>query len=210
MGGDGLTAAFGSPIDAVFQIDTVSDGVVGGALPPAVNYTFDTTAQSFTLNNYDTPSNLARPNSPATPSLTWDGADGMPSPGSLKVNVTYSAYSQYVDAALNVSSLDLTGKVLHAFVKLDSGFFLGGVQLHAGAGPNYTYASGAYTPFEAEDTWYELTLDLTQAQTNVAGFVANDIRQIGVQFSTGDPGDGGGTFSGPIDAIFHIDSISAQ
>ena len=29
-GGDGVTAAFGSPVDAVFQIDTVSDGVVGG------------------------------------------------------------------------------------------------------------------------------------------------------------------------------------
>jgi len=52
-GGDGVTAAFGSPVDAVFQIDTVSDGVVGGALPPAVNYTFDSDAQSFALSNYD-------------------------------------------------------------------------------------------------------------------------------------------------------------
>jgi hypothetical protein len=211
-GGDGGTAAFGSPIDAVFQIDTVSDGVVGGALPPAVNFTFEADAQGFTLNNYDNPSrkNLGGPNSPTTPMLTWDSAVGSPTPGSLKLTVTYSAYAQYVDPALNLSSLDLTGKVLHAFVMLDSGFFLGGVQLHAGAGPSYTYASGTYTPFDAEDTWIELTLDLAQAQSSVAGFVANDIRQIGLQFDTGDPGDGGGAFSGPIDAVFHIDSITAQ
>jgi len=211
-GGDGLTQQFGGAIDAVFQIDTVSDGVVGGTLPPAVNYTFDTDAQSWTLNNYDNTSrkNLGGPNSPTTPTLAWDGAAGMPSPGSLKLAVTYSAYAQYVDPALNLSSLDLTGKVLHAYVMLDSGFFLGGVQLHAGSGPNYIYASSPFTPFGAEDAWIEVTLDLTQAQTDVAGFIANDIRQIGLQFDTGDPGDGGGAFNGPYDAIFHIDSIIAQ
>ena len=211
-GGDGLTQQFGGAIDAIFQIDTVSDGVVGGTLPPAVNYTFDTDAQSWTLNNYDNTSrkNLGGPNSPTTPTLAWDGAAGMPSPGSLKLAVTYSAYAQYVDPALNLSSLDLTGKVLHAYVMLDSGFFLGGVQLHAGSGPNYIYASSPFTPFGAEDAWIEVTLDLTQAQTDVAGFIANDIRQIGLQFDTGDPGDGGGAFNGPYDAIFHIDSIIAQ
>jgi hypothetical protein len=52
-GGDGISSAFGSPVDAVFQIDTVADGVVGGALPPAVNYTFDTNAQSFAFNTYE-------------------------------------------------------------------------------------------------------------------------------------------------------------
>src|SRR4029078_5054172 len=138
------------------------------------NYTFDSNVQSWTLNNYDSPTrkNLAGPSSPTTPALTWDGAAGMPSPGSLKLTVSYSAYAQYVDPALNLSSLDLTGKVLHAYVMLDSGFFLGGVQLHAGSGPNYIYASSPFPPFGAEDAWIEVTLDLTQAQTDVAGFIA--------------------------------------
>jgi hypothetical protein len=210
-GGDGGTSAFGSPIDAVFQIDSVADGVVGGALPPAVNYTFDTNAQAFTLNNYDnqTRKNLAGPNSPTTPTLTFDATVGNPSPGSLALAVTFSDFKQYVDAALNLSSVDLTGKVLHAWVKLDAGLFAGGVQLHAGAGPNYTYAASEYTTFVALDTWVELTLDLTAAQAANSMFPANDIRQIGVQFDTGDPFEGG-TFSGPTDTLLHIDSITAQ
>jgi tRNA A37 threonylcarbamoyltransferase TsaD len=42
-----------------------------------------------------------------------------------------------------------------------------------------------------------------------SGFAANDIRQIGVQFATGDPYEGG-SFTSPIDVVFHIDSITAQ
>jgi hypothetical protein len=214
-GGDGGTAAFGSPIDAVFQIDTVADGVVGGALPPVVNYTFDADTQAFKLNDYDNSErkNLAGPNSPTTPALTWDGAVGSPSPGSLQASVTFSDFKQYIDAALNLSSVDLTGKVLHAWVKLDAGLFAGGVQLHAGAGPSYTYAASEFTTFAALDTWVELTLDLSAAQTAATAmgksFPANDIRQIGVQFDTGDPYEGG-TFSGPTDTLLHIDSITAQ
>ncbi|HEY7373107.1 MAG TPA: hypothetical protein VIF57_13170, partial [Polyangia bacterium] len=213
--GDGVTAAFGSPVDAVFQIDTVSDGIVGGSLPSAVNYTFDTGAQSFALSTYDSqppnPKNLAGPNSPTTPTLTWDGTASMPAGGgSLQVGVTYSDFRQYVDAAINLSSLDLTGKTLHAFVMLDSGPFNGGVQLHAGSGPNYTFAASTYTSFEAVYlSWIELTLDLTAAESSVTGFTANDIRQIGVQFSTGDPYEGG-TIDAPFDVVFHIDSITAQ
>ena len=98
--------------------------------------------------------------------------------------------------------------MLHAWVELDSGFFTGGAQLHAGAGPSYIFASSPFTTFAALDTWIELTLDLMEAQTTVSGFVANDIRQIGVQFDTGDPYEGG-TFTTPVDAVFHIDSITA-
>src|SRR5262249_15482811 len=157
-------------------------------------------AQSFALNNYDNTSrrNLGGPNSPTTPTLTWDGTTGMPSSGSLKLTVTFSDFKQYVDPVVNLSSLDLTGKVLHAYVKLDSGWFVGGVQLHAGSGPNYIYASSAYTMFADLNIWTELTLDLTMAQAMVSGFTANDIRQIGVQFDTGDPYEGG-TFDGPND-----------
>ena len=86
-GGDGGTAAFGSPVDAVFQIDTVSDGVVGGAVAAAVNYTFDADKQGFGLNDYANPSrtNLAASGSAAAPVLSWDSAAGNPSAGSLQL-----------------------------------------------------------------------------------------------------------------------------
>ncbi len=116
----------------------------------------------------------------------WGGTTGMPV-GSMKVSVTFSDFKQYVDASINLSSLDLTGKTLHALVMLDSGAFTGGGYL----------------------TWMDLTLDLTAAQGTVTGFAANDIRQIGVQFATGDPYEGG-SFTSPIDVVFHGDSITAQ
>jgi hypothetical protein len=87
---------------------------------------------------------------------------------------------------------------------------MGGAQLHAGSGPNYTFAASTYTTFDALDVWLELTLDLTAAQSTVTGFTANDIRQIGVQFATGDPFADGSTFPAPADGVFHIDSITAQ
>ena len=76
------------------------------------------------------------------------------------------------------------------------------------ASPRWIYASSAYTTFSALDTWVELTLDCSMAQANSA-FVANDIRQIGIQLDTGDPYDGGGAFI-TVDTVFHIDSITAQ
>ena len=99
--------------------------------------------------------------------------------------------------------------MIHAWVRLDAPLtFEGGVQLHVGSGPNYVYAASAWT-WLAAVTWTELTIDLTQTQASVANFLASDIRQIGVQFDTGD-GPEGGAFVGPVDAVFHIDNITAQ
>jgi hypothetical protein len=202
-GGDGGTSAFGSPVDAVFQIDTVSDGVVGGGVAAAVNFTFDADKQGFALNDYANPSrtNLAAAaGSTAVPVLTWDSAAGNPSAGSLQLAAMFSAYKQYADVILNLGSEDLTGKTLHAFVKLDSGLFTGGATLHAGLGPDYTFAGGAWTTLNIGD-WIELTLDLT-GLTN-----AGDVRQIGVQFDTGDPEDAG-TFGSAVASSFHVDSFT--
>jgi hypothetical protein len=43
----------------------------------------------------------------------------------------------------------------------------------------------------------------------VSDFTASDIRQIGVQFDSGDPYEGG-AFVAALDTVFHIDSITAQ
>ena len=94
-----------------------------------------------------------------------------------------------------------------AYVKLDDGSVMCGAQLHASSGPNYVFAASTYESLVTLD-WVELTLDLTMAQAMVANFTANDIRQIGVLFDSGDPYEGG-SFVGPLDTVFHIDSITA-
>jgi hypothetical protein len=210
-GGDQATGAFGAPIDAVFQIDSVSDGSLGGTLAPLVNHTFDTTVQSYALSNYDNTSrkNLGGPNSPTTPTLMHDSAVGDPSPGSLVVTASYTDYKQYVDPVVNLSSLDLTGKVISSRVRLDSGSFTGGVQLHAGSGPSYCYAASDWMTLTPGPVWTTLSLYLATVTGSGCTFTASDIRQIGVQFDTGDAPEGG-TFSGPVDATFHIDTITAQ
>ena len=68
-------------------------------------------------------------------------------------------------------------------------------------------ASNAYLSLTNLD-WVELTLDLTVVQPMVE-LTANDIRQIGVQFDSGDPYQGG-SFVGPLDTVSRIDAITAQ
>jgi hypothetical protein len=202
-GGDGGTSAFGSAVDAVFQIDTVSDGVVDGALPSEVDYTFAADKQGFGLNDYKNPSrtNLAAAGSTAVPVLSWDGTSGDPDNGSLKLTATFSGFAQYTDVALNLSSVDLTGKTLHVFVKLDSGSFTGAAMLHVGTGPNYDFAGTDWNILNIGD-WTELMLDLSAA--NAPG----DVRQLGVQFDTGDAPDDASSFGAAVPAVFHIDSFT--
>jgi len=67
----------------------------------------------------------------------------------------------------------------------------------------------AYTSFEATYlVWTDLTLDLAAAKTSVSGFDPSDIRQIGVQFATGDPYEGGSFTSAT--NVLHIDWITLQ
>ena len=80
------------------------------------------------------------------------------------------------------------------------GAFMGGATIHAATGASYDFQGGAWTNLILGD-WTELTLDLT----GVAA--AGDVRQIGVQFDTGDPDDGG-TFGSALATTFHIDSFT--
>jgi hypothetical protein len=130
--------------------------------------------------------------------------------GSLQLGVTYSDFRQYVDAAINVSSLDLTAKTLHAFVMLDSGPFNGGVQLHAGSGPSYAFAASTYTSFRGRLP----QLDRADARPHRRRELGQGLRR------QRHPADRravldrrsvrGGTIDAPFDVVFHIDSITAQ
>jgi hypothetical protein len=206
--GDG--GAFAGPVDVSLQIDSITDGT-GDIKPPGVAYNFDTATQGWDYNHYvatDT-MNLAAPDASTMPTLTFDSAEGSPSPGSLKSSVTFSAYKQFVDVVIGPSpALNLMGKTLHAKVKLTSGTFAdgAGVTLHAGTTTSYVYGAGAYTTL-MPGIWTDLTLDLASVTT--AMWDPTMVVQIGLQFYSGDPPEAG-SFVGPNDVVFNIDSITAE
>lgn len=180
----------------------------GGAAIAAFTYTFDTTTDGFTLNNFNGPGNLVNVEGGAPPSLTWDGSVGKPDAGSLKVDATFTAFNQFVLTSLNVSPLiDATGITAHVWVMVDTADggapFAGGAQLEANSTTDYHGAAGTYTPLTAGE-WKELTLDLgAQPQP----FDPKQIIQFSVSFSSAS-GPDGGALPAPVHAIFHVDSLT--
>lgn len=190
MGGAGTGTGGASPSDA--------------AVGTGFGYTFDTSAQGFGLNPYvpGTPrKNLAAPDSGASPTLVHDMAAG-----ALKLTATFTDYSQLVDVVVGLQpAQNLTGKTLHARVRLDTGTFAVGMgaTLHAGTGTTYAYGSGMYTSLTA-GTWTDLTMDLTKPAMT---FDPTMVVQIGIQVYSGDPLEAG-AFPGPVDVVIEIDSVT--
>jgi hypothetical protein len=201
---------FPGPVDFVLQIDSITDTAAGVTVAVPIAYTFDVATEGFDLNRYvsTTQTNLAAPGSGASPTVTFDATEGDPTPGSLKVSATFSNFKQFIDVTANPTPpLNLTGKILHAKVRLTSGTFAvgAGATLHASSGTiAFVYGAGPYTPLTF-GVWTDLTLDVSTVTT--AGFDPTQVVQLGVQFYTGDPPEAG-AFAGPNDVVFHIDSIT--
>jgi endoglucanase len=183
------------------------------ALGPDVNFTFGHGPQGWDFNLFDDPSrlNLAvhPPAGVAAPALSINPADGSPDPGALQVNVHFTAFDQYVDPNVSFFNprLNLTGKVLHARIRLVSGSFSqGAFQFHASTGDTFAYAStffgGNALPL---GVWVPVDLDLGTVTT--PGFDPSQVVQIGVQFLSGFA-SGGGTFVDTGDAVFEIDTVT--
>jgi len=201
----------------------------GAVVNHMINYTFTSSDESWIPNPYcgdkATDGNLGGKATPdagpptclqpaVVPTAAFDSTDGSPSPGSLKVTVTYTGYKQYVDAIVNPpAGIDLTGRTLHAKVKLVStmgGDFPGGLQFHVSSGASYAYGSAMGT-LAAVGTWGDVTFPLSIVYAvTVPGWDSAMIKQIGIQFYSGDPPAGGGTLSeaAPISAVFAIDTVT--
>jgi len=148
------------------------------------------------------------PRSTVLPTLSWIGTEGDPSPGALKVTVTFSDFNQLVDVITNIPATDLTGRTLKARVRLLSGTFpIGGVLFHVSAGSDYVWAGSDWTPASTFGLgeWIEIPLDLTTV-TPPSGqtFDPTDVIQIGVQIMTGASYATTDTFGS---AVFLIDTI---
>jgi hypothetical protein len=203
-------------------------GSDAGTVTHTISYTFTTVTdgvQGFGLNTYNDPTstNLAavipmdggtdaasNPDAGAgsKPMVSWDSVEGSPSPGSVKVAVTFTGYKQYVDVVINppTPGINLMGKTLHAQMKLTSGMFSGGAQFHASTG-DYTPYKSAPVPALVLGTWNSVALDLTGPPP--ANWDATKVVQIGIQIFSGDPVADAGTYpNAGVPVVFNIDTIT--
>ncbi len=159
------------------------------SVPPEVqaplSFTFDTGADAWSLNDYQDPdyTNLASKTPPgATPArLTFESSDGDPTPGSLELHVTISATDQYIIAQAQLAD-DLTGKTLHARVRLKSGTLNGAsVSLHACAGTKFVCSQGPAIDLDsvAPEQWTSLEWDLSTVQD--PDFDIAQVTVVGIQ-----------------------------
>jgi hypothetical protein len=194
-----------------------------------LNFTFDSNLQGWALSTYNDatyfnfgvltdPDSGVSANGKVVPTFVWTADDqaGVAGHGSAKVDVTYTDYNQYIDPTVNLSSpvdLSTPGVFVYFNIKLVSGTFNGGIQLHISSGlsgPNaYTYAAQFFnaTGTLHQGQWIQLALDPNSlvASDSSKTFDPSQIVQLGVQFTTGSAQDGGAPPAGEV--VFQIDTI---
>jgi hypothetical protein len=186
-------------------------GTGGGPLCPLAN--FDANLDGVGLNLYPGPGNLAvrEAGSPAT--ATWNGAEGNPTPGSIKVEAPFSDYDQSVPLVRNFGPTalrDWTGRKLHVRVNFTSSFNPGANQLAVqpyassfnrvgDAGIEDYRFRGNWVPV-SRTGWIEYVVDLTPDGT----FDPSKIIEFGVTINTG---AAGGNTVKPIPATLYVDSF---
>jgi hypothetical protein len=120
-GGSAGAADGGGDVDAL-----APDGGAGGAMAAVDN--FDTTAEDFVFSRAETVSDMMGNlvlHGATAPTLAWDGTQGDPEPGSLKVTAPYTDYGQFVEVIKDYGMSNLqswAGRTrLHVRFKLASG-----------------------------------------------------------------------------------------
>jgi len=179
-----------------------------GAIPGMALATFMSGVEGFGLNTYhDTGNkNLADPTSGAdpAPTIAFDGSDGSPDNGSLKVTVKYTGANQYVDIQKNMQATPQNwsgGRTMHVRIKVASGTFGGGAQVYAITVPNSFVFGGTFTNVAKDNNWHDYTVNLDNPVTKNAGYDNTQVIIFGVQLTTGTMGVTG-------DIVFNIDSFS--
>lgn len=180
-----------------------------------VRYTFDTSTEGWLLNGYQDPdyTNLGAKTPPgaAPATLTFDGSEGDPAPGAVALHVTISAVDQYVIAQAQVAN-DLSGKTLHAGVRLKSGTLNGAsVSLHVCAGQNFVCSQGPAIAIDpsASPQWSSLDWDLGTVMDT--GFDATRVTTVGVLVDATVSVDGTprvGPLPNSGEAILQIDTVT--
>lgn len=146
--------------------------------------------------------------------LTWDGDEGQPEAGSLRIEAPFGAYEEFVDYQhIFDEPRDLSGLTLFLSLKLASGFSPdhsapGGIILYAKSGEEWLWGQAPWANVgeDAVDRWVEhrFYLDFPDTESSIEGFDPSAIRAIGFKIHTGGGVDASGP---PASAVFFVDTI---
>jgi hypothetical protein len=193
----------------------------GGNVDPSTFYYFETSAQGFRINYVCTAAAVCMSIQPgmgpapvdagdaAAPTgepdnglatATFDPAVGNPDPGSVKVEIDFTAPGQIAVLALNFDTTDFTGRTMSALVTVEDGApaqLVG--KMYMKTGETYVYADSGEKPLPA-GTWtpFSISADLPMSVANGTHNAA-DTREIGIEFAT----PGATAFS---TAVIHVDT----
>jgi hypothetical protein len=153
--------------------------------------------------------------------LSWDGGQGDPDDGSLRIEAPFNAYNQQIDIQFPLPvPADLTGKIVYLRLELDAGFSQdpsapGGLILYAQSGDDFAWGQAEWTNVEvsSQGKWREYSFEMAFPWREVTaagvagsalGFNPARVRHIGLILHTG---GGGSSTLLPTPAVFHLDSI---
>jgi hypothetical protein len=208
---------------------TGGSGAVPNGGKQAVNYTFDTGTEGWVVNKRASDANLGAgvPDGGSLPTVSFAESDGDPSPGSLRLTVAFTGLWQYAAAGVVFGQArDLSGKTLHARVRLVSGSAAGvWVGFYACGVPDP--GSGTAGPLcgelaaridmaqLAKGAWAPLASDVVPSfigRIPGPSFAPARVDEIGIEVYSQAEADAGtadgGTFASTGDVVFEIDSVT--
>lgn len=136
--------------------------------------------------------------------------------GCLQADIPYTNARQYAGIGIHLNGADVSGKLITARVKLDTGLedtadlstYSPGAKLYLKSGTAYTYAAGNYTSITSAGTWYTLKFNLADpnswsyVDTTNGTFDPTEIGELGIQFDSPDSLD-----AKPMAASVLIDNV---
>jgi pimeloyl-ACP methyl ester carboxylesterase len=175
--------------------------IAGGPCNPSSRLSvLDVHGDADTIISYEGGSFFGAP----AQTLTYTSADGDPNRGALVLTVAFTDIGQFALAGVDFAQpgLNLSGRTLHARVRLVSGSFDGVLLLGALSGPSFIVAeSPAFDAAPlATGAWASLTFDLSTS--TVVGFDPSKVVAIGVRALASAPLVRTG------ETIFEIDTVS--
>jgi hypothetical protein len=201
-----------APIAGVGGNGGGGNGGSGNVTGPIVGVplaTFDNNSEGFSFSTYDEPTNLAvHYGDMGPPSLQFDGADGSPDNGSLKVFAPYSNANQYVDIqSKSYAATDLRnfkGGKLHVRIKVDTGStFNGQVEPYVDTTSGYVFVGTSINIRMGHD-WQDYVVDLDNAMTQNSGYDLTKVILFGAHIGSGSAG------ASQKAVTFHVDSFSVE
>jgi len=171
--------------------------------------TFGSILDGWVVAANSTPGTLAPGPGGTGTKVELDPTDGMPATpvlSSVKLTIPFDQPAEEMLFAQNMTSINLMGETVTAWIKLDSGLNTDPVNngrafLILKSTAAYNYATGVAKPLDRTAGWVQLTVDATHPSQTPVGWDPCDVREIDVSVQTG----GTGTYT---TAVVHIDTIA--